>query len=106
LPHPAYADPSSPTRRLEAFMTQGDGRQHVAEPEVVAKVVFDIITKRGETPLPLRLPLGVDAYNLILAKNRNAQKTVEAWEGVTESTMGADAKAAIEQWLKPILPSL
>ncbi|KAE8446400.1 hypothetical protein EG329_012005 [Mollisiaceae sp. DMI_Dod_QoI] len=97
-PHPAYADESNPTRQMEKFMLEGDMDKQTADPERVAEVVFDVVTRKvGSGKLPLRLPLGVDGYSWIKATLEARLKDMEDWKEVSESTMSEEVKEAVRR---------
>lgn len=62
-PHPAYADPAMPSRKLEVFVNKGLSMGMGLEPAMVAKAMYDVAS-RGEK-VPLRLPLGSTAVNMM-----------------------------------------
>ncbi len=70
----------------------------MSKAEDVSKVVFDVVTKKGNRPLPLRLPLGVDAYILVMGKVNSTKKDMEAWKDISESTMDTKTRALVEKW--------
>ncbi|KAK3356512.1 short-chain dehydrogenase/reductase-like protein SDR [Lasiosphaeria hispida] len=55
-PHPAYADPSMPSRQLEKYVSMGLKSGVGLEPKAVAKTIWNIAS-RGEK-IPLRISLG------------------------------------------------
>jgi hypothetical protein len=65
-PHPAYAQPDTPTRILESYVNNAQNRETWARPEDIAAAMFQVAT-RGEK-IPIRLPLGVDAWGAIRAE--------------------------------------
>jgi len=66
-PHPTYAAADMPSRKLEFYVNMGiKSGVGMIEPSAVAESIFNIAS-RGER-VPLRLPLGVNAWKL--AKSR------------------------------------
>jgi short-subunit dehydrogenase len=66
-PHPAYADPESPARKLEAYVNMGiKSGKGMMEPSAVAEAIYGVAS-RGER-IPLRLPLGAVAWRMGKAK--------------------------------------
>lgn len=65
-PHPAYADPEMPARKLEKYVKMGLKSGAGIEPVAIAKALFEVAS-RGEK-VPLHLPLGSTAVALIKAK--------------------------------------
>jgi NAD(P)-dependent dehydrogenase (short-subunit alcohol dehydrogenase family) len=50
------------------------------------KVIVDVLTKASGKEVPLRLPLGPDAYETIKAKCDSTKELLEEWKDVTCST--------------------
>jgi short-subunit dehydrogenase len=101
-PHPAYKDPSSPARILEKYIREGGVDAQSSTPERVAEVVFDVIVKQDERALPLRLPLGVDSYGMIMAKLHHTEKDMIEWKDVSESTMDEETRRVAASWAKTL----
>jgi short-subunit dehydrogenase len=99
-PHPAYKDPSSPARILEKYIREGGVDAQSSTPERVAEVVFNVIVKQDERALPLRLPLGVDSYGMIMAKLYQTEKDMVEWKDVSESTMDEETRRVAASWAK------
>jgi len=97
-PHPVYKDPCSPARMLENYIRQGGADAQSSTPERVAEVVFDVIVKQDERALPLRLPLGVDSYGMIMAKLHQTEKDMIEWKDVSESTMDEETSKVAASW--------
>jgi hypothetical protein len=101
-PHPAYKDPSSLARMLEKYkyIREGGVDAQSSTPERVAEVVFNVIVKQDERALPLRLPLGVDSYGMIMAKLYQTEKDMVEWKDVSESTMDEETRRVAASWAK------
>ncbi|RMZ28327.1 hypothetical protein D0859_07594 [Hortaea werneckii] len=78
-PHPAYADPAMPARKLEVFVNKGLSMGMGLEPAVVAKAMYDVAS-RGEK-IPLRLPLSSTAVNMMKMALQERMKALEEVEG-------------------------
>jgi hypothetical protein len=65
-PHPAYAAADMPSRILEGYVNKGIKSSSLIEPSVVVETIFTIAS-RGER-VPLRLPLGINAWRLAKSK--------------------------------------
>jgi hypothetical protein len=76
---PAYADTVGPTRRMIKGI---DGSQ----PGDPAKAATAIRTALAADRTPLRLPLGDDAVDGILAHLADVQGEVRAWEQLSRAT--------------------
>ena len=86
--HPAYGDPSYPTNALLSYMTDPKSRETWAEPGAVAAAMYKIVS-RGER-IPIRVPLGVDAWSMIMADIRNVGKELEEMKKLSESVVPSD----------------
>jgi NAD(P)-dependent dehydrogenase (short-subunit alcohol dehydrogenase family) len=80
--HPAYTDPSSPTRQLEKYLADGESLKYWADPALVAKALFEVV---GRNDMPLRLVTGADGYALIRGIEDARVKEVEQWKDLSES---------------------
>ncbi|KAI7646521.1 hypothetical protein KC318_g19270, partial [Hortaea werneckii] len=78
-PHPAYADPAMPSKKLEVFVNKGLSMGMGLEPAVVAKAMYDVAS-RGEK-IPLRLPLSSNAVNIMKTALQERMKALEEVEG-------------------------
>jgi hypothetical protein len=85
--HPAYADPSSPTRQLEKYLADGESQKYWADPALVAKALFEVV---GRKDMPLRLVTGADGYALIKDIEDARIKEMERWKDLTQSCSSAD----------------
>lgn len=103
-PHPAYANPNFPSRQLERWMFQNTAQLETmaADPETMAKIVVDTISKRGNRPLPLRLPLGAGSVEMIKNKMDSQKKDMDDWNDVSISVMTELQRNAAEEWAKSI----
>jgi len=89
--HPAYQNPSFPTRQLESFLQNAEVFNAVsADPGRTADVVVNAILNQDKRPLPLRLALGVAAYSMIKGKLAGMEKSMDEWKDVTNSTMSEE----------------
>jgi NAD(P)-dependent dehydrogenase (short-subunit alcohol dehydrogenase family) len=77
--NPAYAETSGATRR---FVENGDGTQ----PGDPAKAATAIRTALAAETTPVRLPLGGDAVDWIIAHLDSVRAEVTAWEKVSRGT--------------------
>lgn len=77
---PCYGDVVGPTRR---FVASADGRQP-GDPDRAARIIVEVV--RGDGPMPLRLPLGGDAYDNITAALEAIGADMRDWEAVARST--------------------
>ncbi|OBT62582.1 hypothetical protein VE03_07371 [Pseudogymnoascus sp. 23342-1-I1] len=61
--HPAYSDPTYPTNALLGYMGKEENRSSWAEPDAIAAAMYRLVS-RGQR-IPIRVPLGADAYGMI-----------------------------------------
>lgn len=86
--HPAYADPSYPANQLLGYMGSEQGRALWAEPSALAAAIVQIVS-RGQR-IPIRVPLGSDAWGMILKDIEAVKKDLEDVKDI--STAVGDAK--------------
>ncbi|KAF7877377.1 hypothetical protein EAF04_001057 [Stromatinia cepivora] len=84
--HPAYNDPSFGTRQLEAFLDNPAFAEHMADAEVVARIIIEAarLERRGE--LGLRLPVGPDSWSFIKGKYEGELVGLEKVRGLSWET--------------------
>jgi len=80
-PHAAYEQPDSPSRMLEAYVNIPQNRETWSRPEDMAAVMLQVAT-RGER-IPIRLPLGGDAWTFIRAEVDKMAKEMDEWRGLS-----------------------
>lgn len=88
--HPAYADPSSPTRQLQAYIADPKSQESWADPKLVAKALFEVV---GRKEMPLRLVTGSDGYALIKDIEEARLKELQDWKDLSMSCSSADQAA-------------
>ena len=79
--HPAYSDPSTPTNQLLAYRQSEQGRSMWAEPSAVAAAIYHIVG-RG-TRIPIRVPLGADAWGMISKDLENVKNDLDELKPVS-----------------------
>ncbi|KAI1435847.1 NAD(P)-binding protein [Xylaria sp. CBS 124048] len=79
--HPAYADPSFPANVLRAYVTDESCRALWAEPSDVAAAIYRV-TSRGQR-IPLRVPLGSDAWGMIATDLDEMKKDLEELKDIS-----------------------
>ena len=94
--HPAYAGPESATSQLLAYLSNPDATANWGEAASVARVLVDAVSRQGEKPLPLRLPVGSDAYAMIVAENENITKELAEWKSEIESISSQEQVESID----------
>ena len=77
-PHPAYAAPDTPTRLIERYMQDPEASKNWAEVDSVAKAMYDIVASGKE--IPLRVPLGPDAWGMLKLENDKAGQMLDEWQ--------------------------
>ncbi|KAH7134409.1 short-chain dehydrogenase/reductase-like protein SDR [Dactylonectria macrodidyma] len=79
--HPAYSDPSSPTNAVLGYMMSEQGRSTWTEPKDLAAAMYTVVS-RG-TRVPIRVPLGPDAWGMLFADLENIKKDLEEFKDVS-----------------------
>jgi hypothetical protein len=83
--HPAYEGPEYPTSQLLAYLENPEAMTHWGEATDVARTVFNTVSRRGDRALPLRLPMGSDAYRMMIAKTEAVAKELSEWKPEIEA---------------------
>lgn len=73
--HSAYADPNYPTNALLGYMSVEENRSSWAAPGAIARALYGLVS-RGQR-IPIRVPLGADAYGMISMDVESTQKDLE-----------------------------
>ncbi|OAG10476.1 short-chain dehydrogenase [Paraphaeosphaeria sporulosa] len=89
-----YKDPNMPTNQLLKYIESPGAAKNWAEPERVAEVLYGYVKKGGE--MPLRLPLGSDAWGLLKAAAESNAKELEVLMGVSCSTSGKEQLESLD----------
>ncbi|KAI0169300.1 NAD(P)-binding protein [Hypoxylon sp. FL1284] len=79
--HPAYADPSYPTNVLLVYKLSEQGRSTWAEPSAMAAAIYHIVS-RGQR-IPIRVPLGPDAWGMIAKDLEDVKKDLDELKEVS-----------------------
>jgi NAD(P)-dependent dehydrogenase (short-subunit alcohol dehydrogenase family) len=86
-PSSAYSDPNLPTNQLIAYVANPEATKNWAEVERVVQVLYEFVEKGGK--MPLRLPLGSDAWGMLSQKverERRELEDVKEWSGKTSGS--------------------
>ena len=89
--HPAYADPSYPTNSILKYMFDEQLRETWAEPSAIVGALYLVIS-RGQR-IPLRLPLGPDAWGSII---QDLEETKKELDELKEISVGAGNPKQLE----------
>ncbi|PHH68070.1 hypothetical protein CDD83_6280 [Cordyceps sp. RAO-2017] len=81
--HAAYADPSLGANVMLGYITSEQGRAAWAEPSALAAAIY-LVVSRGE-PIPVRVPLGADAWGLISKDVDDTKSGLEAVKDISVS---------------------
>ncbi|KAI4194590.1 MAG: hypothetical protein LQ350_007679 [Teloschistes chrysophthalmus] len=79
--HPAYSDPSAPTNQLLGYMQSEQGRSMWAEPSALAAAIYQVVG-RG-TRIPIRVPLGADAWGMISKDLEDIKKDLDELKDIS-----------------------
>lgn len=79
--HPAYSDPSAPTNQLLGYVQTEQGRSMWAEPSALAAAIYRVVG-RG-LRIPIRVPLGADAWGLISKDLEDIKKDLDELKDIS-----------------------
>lgn len=79
--HPAYSSPEFPTNGLLGYMQSDQGRSTWTEPKDLASAMYKLVS--SGTRLPIRLPLGPDAWGLISSDLDSIKKDLEEFKDLS-----------------------
>ncbi|KAK3896682.1 hypothetical protein C8A05DRAFT_20396 [Staphylotrichum tortipilum] len=82
-PHPAYAAPDTPARLIEKYMDDPEASKNWADVVSVARAIYTIGASGKE--IPLRVPLGPDAWGMLKMENDKAGQVLEEWREFSSS---------------------
>lgn len=103
--HPAYAKEDTPTRVLERYIADEKSRELWADPDRIAEVIYGVVgdyhqhhqggegEKEEKKKIPLRVPLGGDAWGVLKMANEKAGKELDE---IKELAVGAGKKGQLE----------
>lgn len=81
--HKAYSDPSFPANQLLAHIGSEQGRALWAEPSAIAAAMYQVVS-RGKR-VPIRVPLGADAWGLIAGNLENTKDDLDEIKDISHS---------------------
>lgn len=81
--HPAYANPTYPTNALLGYMGKGENRSSWAEPDAIAAAMYRLVSH--EQRIPIRVPLGADAYGMISMDIESIKKDLDEFKEISLS---------------------
>lgn len=73
--HPAYVDPNYPTNALLGYKGKEENRSSWAEPDAIAAAMYHLVSRRQR--IPIRVPLGADAYGMIAMEIESIKKDLD-----------------------------
>jgi NAD(P)-dependent dehydrogenase (short-subunit alcohol dehydrogenase family) len=82
-PHPAYAAPDTPTRLIEGYLRDPEASKNWANVDNVTKAMYKIVADGNE--IPLRVPLGPDAWGMLKFENEKNGKMLDEWKSFSTS---------------------
>ncbi|KAI9736956.1 MAG: hypothetical protein M1834_000545 [Cirrosporium novae-zelandiae] len=86
LRHPAYeGDERCPYNTLVKFLGDPKARETFVEPVKVARVIFKVVARKGDKPLPLRLPMEETVLQMMRTDMEGIEKDFKEWEDVIKS---------------------
>ena len=94
--HPAYQDPACAFTQLEKYMNTPGVSDLWADPDVVARIMYDVIASRNKRSLPMRLALGSDCYSILEAEAKKSLQEIQDWQSVSEMASSAEQAEALK----------
>ncbi|KAK5661211.1 hypothetical protein OQA88_11102 [Cercophora sp. LCS_1] len=94
-PHKAYDHEDSPTRMLKRYMEDEELTKGWADVEVVVGKMWELV-EAGD--IPLRVPLGPDAWGMLKVENEKEAKELDRWRAFSESA-GKKGQFESVKWL-------
>ncbi|TRX89220.1 hypothetical protein FHL15_009918 [Xylaria flabelliformis] len=79
--HPAYENPSYPTNQMLSYMLVEENRSLWAEPTALAAAIHRVVSRGGR--IPIRVPLGADAWGLIAKDLEDVKKDLDELKDVS-----------------------
>lgn len=81
--HPAYDTPAGPLTQLMQYMTAPGTSDSFSDPDICAKLLFDIVVGQNERPMPSRLLMGAETIPLMQADIERTLKEIDEWKEET-----------------------
>ncbi|KAI0893974.1 NAD(P)-binding protein [Annulohypoxylon nitens] len=79
--HPAYANPTYPTNALLTHMRNAENRKFWTKPKAVAAATYKLVSSGKR--IPIRIPLGADAFGMIQLDIENIKKGLEEFKDIS-----------------------
>jgi hypothetical protein len=80
---PAYDQPTYPTNFLLSHMTKEENQSLWAEPHKVASAIYRVVSQGKR--IPIRVPLGADAWGMIIYDLENTKKDLDEVKEISYS---------------------
>lgn len=80
--HPAYENPDLMMNQMFRMYDDPHLSDNFATTEAIAKLIFEVVQ---QDKVPLRLPIGKDAYQILLDKDSKKLAELKDWKTLTES---------------------
>ncbi|KAI6363636.1 hypothetical protein MCOR25_005816 [Pyricularia grisea] len=87
--HPAYEAPDTPARIIEAYIADPESAKFWAKADPTARAIIEIVTganESGKGRIPIRVPIGVDAYVAVKAEAAKIAAELEEFKDLSMST--------------------
>ncbi|GAP92365.1 putative short chain dehydrogenase [Rosellinia necatrix] len=102
--HPAYAAPHMPTNAMLALLADEGLRAGFSSADDIAHAMPELLllARGAGARIPVRVPLGCDAFDAVLAETDAVRRELEGLREFSRSfggAMGADQKAALNKHL-------
>ncbi|KAK1755572.1 hypothetical protein QBC47DRAFT_380689 [Echria macrotheca] len=89
--HEAYAAPDTPARVLEAYVNDPEASKNWADAATVVQRMYELVAT--EKDIPLRVPLGPDAWTVLKAQNEQNDRLLDQWR---EFSISAGKQGQVE----------
>ena len=103
--HPLYTDPSLPTNKLKAYMSDPNASKNWAEPKDIAEVMYSTVkdgiegANGGQRGIPLRLALGADSWAFMKAGLEQNLKELDSFKSISFKTAGQEQLDSIKDFI-------
>ncbi|KAI0020407.1 NAD(P)-binding protein [Xylariomycetidae sp. FL0641] len=91
--HPAYAAADAPTSVMLRVLADVQVRRSFASPGQTARAIYDLL--RSGRKLPVRCPLGADAWAMVNRETERVQQELREWKDLSCSVGSKESKDAM-----------
>lgn len=98
--HPAYAAPDMPTNAmLRVIRDTPEVREGFSSADDIARAMWELLTRdggEGKKKIPVRVPLGSDAWDVVMSEAESVRNEIAELEGFSRSfggSLGVDLRS-------------